>query len=48
MAMPVGVAMYIAKMVWIALSGWVVICLSIADEIAGCLRTGDIGPFHVG
>ncbi|XP_010497906.1 PREDICTED: uncharacterized protein LOC104775646, partial [Camelina sativa] len=23
-------------------------CVAIADEIAGSLRNGDIGPFHVG
>ncbi|KAL7604176.1 hypothetical protein Lser_V15G20715 [Lactuca serriola] len=28
--------------------GWVISCLTVADEIVGSLRTGNIGPFHVG
>ncbi|PPE00864.1 hypothetical protein GOBAR_DD02141 [Gossypium barbadense] len=48
MTMPLGVALEMAKMVWIALSGWVCSCLTIADEVAASLRSGDIGPFHVG
>ncbi|KAH0912272.1 hypothetical protein HID58_035593 [Brassica napus] len=48
MAMPLGMATYLMRMVWFSLSGWVFTCLSIADEIAGSLRNGDIGPFHVG
>ncbi|XP_059652618.1 uncharacterized protein LOC132299789 [Cornus florida] len=36
------------KMVWVALTGWVTSCLTVAYEIAGSLRTGEIGPFHVG
>ncbi|KHG29945.1 Uncharacterized protein F383_16360 [Gossypium arboreum] len=44
--MPLGVALEMAKMVWIALSGWVCSCLTIADEVAASLRSGDIGPFH--
>ncbi|RYR51930.1 hypothetical protein Ahy_A06g026874 [Arachis hypogaea] len=47
MAMAVEVAMWIAKMVWIALSGWISSCLTVADEVASSLRSGDIGPFHV-
>ncbi|KAK8336712.1 hypothetical protein E1A91_A09G128600v1 [Gossypium mustelinum] len=46
MTMPLGVALEMAKMVWIALSGWVCSCLTIADEVAASLRSGDIGPFH--
>ncbi|XP_048321430.2 uncharacterized protein LOC107406972 isoform X2 [Ziziphus jujuba] len=48
MAMPWGMTLWMAKMVWIALAGWVSSCLTVADEVAGSLRTGDIGPFHVG
>ncbi|KAM0990715.1 hypothetical protein ACFX2C_009192 [Malus domestica] len=48
MAMPWGVTVWMAKMVWLALTGWVSSCLAVADEVAGSLRTGDIGPFHVG
>ncbi|OMO99927.1 hypothetical protein CCACVL1_03549 [Corchorus capsularis] len=48
MAMPLDVALWMAKMVWIALSGWVTSCLTIADEVAASLRSGDIGAFHVG
>ncbi|XP_039017228.1 uncharacterized protein LOC120148108 [Hibiscus syriacus] len=48
MVMPFGVALEMARMVWIALSGWVCSCLTIADEVAASLRSGDIGPFHVG
>ncbi|XP_022747661.1 uncharacterized protein LOC111297264 [Durio zibethinus] len=48
MAMPWGMTLWMAKMVWIALSGWVSSCLTIADEVAASLRSGDIGPFNVG
>ncbi|RHN47762.1 hypothetical protein MtrunA17_Chr7g0256521 [Medicago truncatula] len=48
MAMALNSALYIAKMAWIALSGWITSCLTIADEFATSLRSGDIGPFHVG
>ncbi|XP_025014895.2 uncharacterized protein LOC107262052 [Ricinus communis] len=48
MAMPWGTTLWMVKMVWIALSGWVSSCLTVADEVASSLRTGDIGPFHVG
>jgi hypothetical protein len=34
--------------VWVALIGCVSSCLTVADELASSLRTGDIGPFHVG
>ncbi|KAJ4836104.1 hypothetical protein Tsubulata_004207 [Turnera subulata] len=48
MAMPFGMGLWIAKMVWFAIVGWVSSCLSVADELATSLRTGDIGPFTVG
>lgn len=48
MAVPWSTTLWMAKMVWMALTGWVVSCLTIADEVAGSFRTGDIGPFHVG
>ena len=48
MAMAVDMTMWIAKMVWIALGGWISSCLTVADEVASSLRSGDIGPFHVG
>ncbi|KAI7745111.1 hypothetical protein M8C21_030338 [Ambrosia artemisiifolia] len=48
MAVPWSVSLWMANMVWMAISGWVISCLTVADEIAGSLRTGDIGPFHVG
>ncbi|GKV41693.1 hypothetical protein SLEP1_g49192 [Rubroshorea leprosula] len=48
MAMPLGMALWISKMVWVALRGWVSSCLTVADEFASSLRSGDIGPFHVG
>ncbi|KAI5682730.1 hypothetical protein M9H77_03958 [Catharanthus roseus] len=47
MAVPWSMTLWLAKMVWLALSGWVVSCLSVADEIANTLRNGDIGPFHM-
>ncbi|OVA01160.1 hypothetical protein BVC80_1809g28 [Macleaya cordata] len=43
-----GMAFWMAKMVWMALCGWVSSCLTVADEIARSIRTGDVGPFHVG
>ncbi|XP_019238866.1 PREDICTED: uncharacterized protein LOC109218922 [Nicotiana attenuata] len=48
MAVPWSMTLWVAKMVWVALSGWVVSCLTIANEVAGSIRSGDIGPFHVG
>lgn len=48
MAVPWSMTLWMAKMVWMALSGWVISCLTVADGVAGSLRTGDIGPFHVG
>ncbi|XP_027353273.1 uncharacterized protein LOC113863773 [Abrus precatorius] len=48
MAMAFDSALWIAKMTWIALSGWITSCLTVADEFATSLRSGDIGPFHVG
>ncbi|XP_024974631.1 uncharacterized protein LOC112512743 [Cynara cardunculus var. scolymus] len=48
MAVPWSMTLWMANMVWMALSGWVISCLTVADGIAASLRTGDIGPFHVG
>ncbi|XP_072975647.1 uncharacterized protein [Typha angustifolia] len=48
MAMPWGLAVYIMNMVWIVLDDWISSCVTVADEIARALRTGDIGPFPVG
>ncbi|KAL9302415.1 hypothetical protein AtNW77_Chr2g0263361 [Arabidopsis thaliana] len=44
MAMPLEMAMLLTKTVWFALSGWILTCLSIADEIAGSLRNREVGP----
>ncbi|GMP86539.1 hypothetical protein CsSME_00039273 [Camellia sinensis var. sinensis] len=46
MAVPWGVTLWMARMVWLALSGWVTSCLTVADEIAGSFRTGDIDGLH--
>ncbi|KAL9361364.1 hypothetical protein Peur_044149 [Populus x canadensis] len=46
MAMPWSMAIWIANMVWVGLIGLVSTCLTVADELASSLRTGDIGPFH--
>ncbi|KAL6272701.1 hypothetical protein ACE6H2_023393 [Prunus campanulata] len=46
MAMPWAMTFWMAKMVWLALTGWVSSCLTVADEVAGSIRTGDIGAFH--
>ncbi|XP_011078961.1 uncharacterized protein LOC105162591 [Sesamum indicum] len=48
MAVGWSMTLWVARFIWMALSGWVVSCLTVADEIAGSLRTGDIGAFHVG
>ncbi|XP_026666341.1 uncharacterized protein LOC103722451 [Phoenix dactylifera] len=48
MAMPWGSAIYLMKMVWMILKGWISSCLMVANEIARALRTGDIGPLPVG
>ncbi|KAG6413681.1 hypothetical protein SASPL_126395 [Salvia splendens] len=48
MAVGWSVTLWMARMVWFAWSGWVISCLTVADELAGSLRSGDIGPFHVG
>ncbi|KAF4402529.1 hypothetical protein G4B88_012314 [Cannabis sativa] len=39
MAMPWGMTLWMTKMVWLALSGWVSSCLIVADEIATSFRT---------
>ncbi|KAG9139687.1 hypothetical protein Leryth_024727 [Lithospermum erythrorhizon] len=41
-------SLWMAKMVFLSVSSCVFSCFSVADEIAASLRTGDIGPFHVG
>ena len=43
MAMPWVMTLWMAKMVWIALSGWVFSCSTTVDEVAASLRSGDIG-----
>ncbi|OAY43290.1 hypothetical protein MANES_08G057500v8 [Manihot esculenta] len=48
MAMAWGLTLWMVNMVWLAVSGWVSSCLTVADVVAGSIRTGDIGPFHVG
>lgn len=48
MAMPWNMTLWMAKMVLVALSGWVSICLTVADEIASLIRAGEISAFHVG
>ncbi|KAF8395657.1 hypothetical protein HHK36_019607 [Tetracentron sinense] len=45
MAMPWNMALWMVKMVWMALSGLVSSCLMVADDIAGSLRTGDVECF---
>ncbi|CAA7060550.1 unnamed protein product [Microthlaspi erraticum] len=47
MAMPLGMATYLMRMVWFSLSSWVFTCLSIADEIAASLRSGDIDKCYI-
>ncbi|KAK4404789.1 hypothetical protein Sango_0847500 [Sesamum angolense] len=47
MAVPWSMTLYVARMIWMALGGWVVSCLNVADEIAGSLRTGGFEPLHV-
>ncbi|KAF4370757.1 hypothetical protein F8388_025136 [Cannabis sativa] len=42
MAMPWGMTLWMTKMVWLALSGWVSSCLIVADEIATSFRTDDL------
>ncbi|KAE9585238.1 hypothetical protein Lalb_Chr25g0286871 [Lupinus albus] len=46
MAMTLDLAFWIAKMVWFALTDLISSCLTVADELASSLRSGDIGPFH--
>ncbi|MFS7924199.1 hypothetical protein Hanom_Chr03g00269821 [Helianthus anomalus] len=48
MAVPWSVSKWMASnMVLMAISDWVISCLTVVDEIAGSILTGDIGPFHV-
>ncbi|KAK6941730.1 hypothetical protein RJ641_027107 [Dillenia turbinata] len=42
MAMPWSMTIWMARMVLIALSGWVSSCLTVADDIASSIRSGDI------
>ncbi|KAF8043752.1 hypothetical protein BT93_A1922 [Corymbia citriodora subsp. variegata] len=48
MAVPWGTTLWVARLVWIALRGWLSSCLTVADDVAASIRTGEIGPFHVG
>ncbi|XP_068660558.1 uncharacterized protein [Aristolochia californica] len=48
MVLPWSYAFYVMKVVWIIMNGWVSSCLIVADEIARSIRTGEIGPFHIG
>lgn len=48
MAVPWGTTLWVARLVWVALRGWLSSCLTVADDVASSIRTGDIGPFHVG
>ncbi|XP_051149557.1 uncharacterized protein LOC127264173 [Andrographis paniculata] len=48
MAVAWNLMAWVAGMIWIGFTSWVVSCLTIADEIASSLRTGDIGPFPIG
>lgn len=48
MAVTCGFILWMVRMVWIAIKGWVSSCLIVADELASSLRTGDIGPLNVG
>ncbi|KAM7259485.1 hypothetical protein ACFE04_015226 [Oxalis oulophora] len=41
MALPLEVTIWTAKTSWLALIGWVSSCLTIADEIANSIRSGD-------
>ncbi|XP_026426772.1 uncharacterized protein LOC113322827 [Papaver somniferum] len=36
------------RMIWLGLCYWISSCLTVADEIARSIRSGDIGPFHAG
>ncbi|MFS7953672.1 hypothetical protein Hanom_Chr07g00621381 [Helianthus anomalus] len=47
MVVPWSVSQWMTNMVWMAISDWVISCLTVVDEIAGSILTGDIGPFHV-
>ncbi|KAK4412877.1 hypothetical protein Salat_2934900 [Sesamum alatum] len=47
MAVPWSMTLWVARMIWMALGGWVVSCLNVADEIAGSLRTGEFEALHV-
>ncbi|KAK4757362.1 hypothetical protein SAY87_018663 [Trapa incisa] len=48
MAVQCGNAIWAAEIIFLALKGWVSSILIVADEVASSLRSGDIGPFHIG
>jgi len=49
MLMPWSMAVYIIKLVRVELDGWIATTVTVADEIAHALRTGDAtGSFSVG
>ncbi|KAK4792650.1 hypothetical protein SAY86_023085 [Trapa natans] len=48
MAVQCGKAIWAAEIIFLALKGWVSSILTVADEVASSLRSGDIGPFHIG
>ncbi|CAN1268424.1 hypothetical protein LINPERPRIM_LOCUS13164 [Linum perenne] len=47
MAMQWSSTLWMIRMVWLALAGWMSSCFTVADEIAHSIRTGDIGPFVI-
>ncbi|CAN0877224.1 hypothetical protein LINGRAHAP2_LOCUS11769 [Linum grandiflorum] len=48
MAMQWSSTLWMIRMVWLALAGWISSCFTVADEIAHSIRNGDIGPFVIG
>ncbi|TVU40011.1 hypothetical protein EJB05_13456, partial [Eragrostis curvula] len=43
MMLPWGVAVCVVDMVWAVLTGWVSMCLVVANEVARAMRSGEIG-----
>lgn len=41
MPMPWRLVLWVGETVWVVLSGWICICLIVADEIARTLDNGD-------
>ncbi|WOH06382.1 hypothetical protein DCAR_0625808 [Daucus carota subsp. sativus] len=48
MAVRWSLTLWLGKMTWVSLSTWIISCLTVANQIAISIRSGEIGPFNIG